>query len=97
MAGDREVDTEEPGCMAIVREIARGNRTLLRGDTEWVDDGIDASSCWANSTRSSAGLRRRGARGRGATRRAGALGLHAGFRRHRAGDQGAHCRPLDPC
>jgi hypothetical protein len=55
MAGDREVDTEEPGCMAIVREIARGNLTLLRGDTEWVDDGIDASSCRANSTRSSAG------------------------------------------
>ena len=34
MAGDREVDTEEPGCMAIVRVIAWGYLTLLHGDTE---------------------------------------------------------------
>ena len=96
MASGREVDAEEPGGMVPVREIA-GLHLVCEQETRLGCEHMNIASSRFGGSESSARERSaEGHRGIRAARRAGAERLPAGCRRHRAGDQGAHCRPLDP-
>jgi hypothetical protein len=57
MAGGREVNTGEPECRAISREVMCVSFMIRRQDTAWVGEGIVASSSSGNGTRAPAGRR----------------------------------------